>query len=63
MRRGYNPYLLPPWLRKTRFYCKGIIIPITVFQLIRLLIVPTTGDFLLLCVLVGLTFILYKDII
>ena len=47
MRKGYNPYLLPPWLRKTRFYCKGIIIPIAIFQLIRLLIVPTTGDFLL----------------
>lgn len=63
MRKGYNPYLLPPWLRKTRFYCKGIIIPIAVFQLIRVLIVPTTGDFLLLCTLIGLTFLLYKDII
>ena len=63
MRKGYNPYLLPPWIRKTRFYCKGIIIPIVVFQLIRLLIVPTTGDFLLLCVLAGLAFVLYKDII
>ena len=63
MRKGYNPYLLPPWLRKTRFYCKAIIIPITVFQLIRLLIVPTTGDFLLLCVLGGLTFLFYKNII
>ncbi|MDW0112400.1 hypothetical protein QT711_04330 [Sporosarcina saromensis] len=63
MRRGYNPYLLPPWLRKTRFYCKGIIIPIAIFQLIRLLIVPTTGDFLLLCILAGLAFLLYKDII
>lgn len=63
MRRGYNPYLLPPWLRKCRFYCKGIIIPIAVFQLIRLLIVPTTGDFLLLCALVGLAFLLYKNII
>ncbi|MEK3934039.1 hypothetical protein MKY41_01860 [Sporosarcina sp. FSL W7-1349] len=63
MRKGYNPYLLPPWLRKTRFYCKGIIIPICVFQLIRLLIVPTTGDFLLLCGLAGLAFLFYKNII
>ncbi len=63
MRKGYNPFLLPPWLRKTRFYCKGIIIPIAVFQLIRLLIVPTTGDFLLLCLLGGLAFLLYKDIV
>lgn len=63
MRKGYNPYLLPPWLRKVRFYCKGIIIPIVVFQLIRLLIVPTTGDFLLFCLLGGLAFLLYKDIV
>ncbi|MDN4607151.1 hypothetical protein P5G49_06600 [Sporosarcina sp. F6_3S_P_2] len=63
MRKGYNPYLLPPWLRKTRFYCKHIIIPITVFQLIRLLIVPTTGDFLLFCLLCGIAFLLYKNII
>ncbi|MCG7344991.1 hypothetical protein MHZ92_12665 [Sporosarcina sp. ACRSL] len=63
MRKGYNPYLLPPWIRKTRFYCKGIIIPISVFQLIRLLLIPTAGDFILLCVLAGLAFCLYKDII
>ncbi len=63
MRKGYNPYLLPPWLRKTRCYCKCIIIPITVFQLIRLLIVPTTGDFLLFCLLAGLAFCLHRDII
>nr|WP_083031938.1 hypothetical protein [Sporosarcina ureae] len=63
MRKGYNPYLLPPWLRKTRFYCKGFIIPLTVFQLIRLLIVPTTGDILLFCLLAALSFCFYKNII
>lgn len=63
MRKGYNPYLLPPWLRKTRFYCRSIIIPITVFQLIRMLIVPTAGDFILLCLLAALSFALYKNII
>lgn len=63
MKRKYNPYLLPPWLRKTRFYCKTIIIPITVFQLLRMLIVPTTGDFILLCLLAGLAFALYQDMI
>ena len=35
MRKGYNPYLLPDWLRKTRFYCKHVSIPICCFQLIR----------------------------
>lgn len=63
MRRGYNPYLLPPWLRKTRFYCKDIIIPLTVFQLIRTIFIPTTFDFLLLCILVGILFLFQKDII
>ncbi|MDW0109659.1 hypothetical protein QT716_06270 [Sporosarcina aquimarina] len=63
MRRGYNPYLLPPWLRKCRFYGKMIIIPISCFQLIRLLIIPTTGDFLLFCVLCGCCFLFHKNII
>ncbi|QBQ05017.1 hypothetical protein E2C16_04730 [Sporosarcina pasteurii] len=63
MRKGYNPYLLPPWLRKTRCYCKSIIIPIAAFQLIRMIIVPTTGDFILLCILCALAFALHKDII
>ncbi|SIT83369.1 hypothetical protein [Edaphobacillus lindanitolerans] len=63
MRRNYNPYLLPTCLRKIRFYCKAIIIPICCFQLIRLLIVPTTGDFLLLVVLVGIAFAFHKDFI
>ena len=63
MRKSYNPYLLPPWLRKCRFYYKMISIPLAVFQLIRMLIVPTTGDFLLLVILCGLAFALHKDII
>ena len=63
MRKGYNPYLLPPWLRRTRFYCKTIMIPIAIFQLIRLLFFPTAGDFLLFCFLVGLAFALHRDII
>jgi hypothetical protein len=63
MRRGYNPYLLPPWLRKTRFYCKNIIIPITVFELIRTIFIPTTFDFLLLCLLIGILVLFQKDII
>ncbi|MCM3357805.1 MULTISPECIES: hypothetical protein [unclassified Psychrobacillus] len=63
MKRGYNPYLLPDWLRRTRFYVKGIIIPIGCFQLVRVLIVPTTWDFLLLVFLAFLGFLLFKDII
>ncbi|WP_082194284.1 hypothetical protein [Bhargavaea cecembensis] len=63
MRRKYNPYLLPTCLRKARFYCKAAIIPVCCFQLIRTLIVPTTGDFLLLAVLVGIAVAFYKDLI
>lgn len=47
MKRRYNPYYLPEWLRKPRFNCKAISIPITCFQLIRVVIVLMTGDFLL----------------
>ncbi|QFF99582.1 hypothetical protein PB01_12485 [Psychrobacillus glaciei] len=63
MRRGYNPLLLPVWLRITRFYCKGIIIPICGFQTIRVLIIPTSWDFLILAFLLLLCFLFYRDII
>lgn len=63
MRKGYNPHLLPDWLRKTRFYCKYISMPICGFQLIRVLIVPTTWDFLLLVLLLLISFLFYKNII
>ncbi|MFC4355996.1 hypothetical protein ACFO0S_13120 [Chryseomicrobium palamuruense] len=63
MKRRYNPHYLPEWIRKPRFYCKAICIPITCFQLVRVLIVPTTGDFLLLLFLVALSFMFYHDVI
>nr|WP_093266340.1 hypothetical protein [Psychrobacillus sp. OK032] len=62
-RRGYNPYMLPDWLRRTRFYCKGIIIPICGFQVIRVLIIPTTWDIILLAFLLCICFLFYRDII
>lgn len=63
MKRRYNPHFLPDWLRKPRFYCKHICIPVTCFQLLRTLFVPTTGDFLLLLVLVGICFMFHHDVI
>ena len=63
MRKHYNPYLLPPWLRKTRFYCRTIIIPITVFQGVRTLFLPTTLDFVILCLLGLLSYLLLTDFI
>lgn len=63
MRKGYNPYLLPPWLRKTRFFLKHCIIPLTIFQAIRTLILPTTGDLILLGFMMILAYLLTTDFI
>lgn len=63
MRKHYNPYLLPPWLRRTRFYCRTIIIPITVFQGVRTLFFPTTWDFIILCLLALIAYLLITDFI
>lgn len=62
-RKHYNPYLLPPWLRKTRFYCKTIIIPITVFQGVRTFLIPTTGDLIFLILLATIAYLLTTDFI
>lgn len=62
-RKNYNPYLLPPWLRRTRFYCRTIILPIVIFQCTRTIFVPTTGDLLLLAFLGVLAYLLLTDII
>jgi hypothetical protein len=62
-RKCYNPWLLPPWIRKVRFYAKHICIPITVFQAIHTLFVPTTGDVLLLFILALISWLLWTDII
>ncbi|MGM9945711.1 MAG: hypothetical protein ACI33M_12240 [Lysinibacillus sp.] len=63
MKRPYNPYLLPPWLRKTRFYCRQFILPIVIFQAIRTLFIPTTFDIILLVILSVLAYLLLTDFI
>ncbi|MCZ0754774.1 hypothetical protein [Anoxybacillus sp. J5B_2022] len=52
--KRFNPYSWPPWLRQLRAICAQVIIPITVFQAIRTILLPTTFDVLLLAILVGL---------
>ncbi|MFE8696901.1 hypothetical protein ACFYKT_11205 [Cytobacillus sp. FJAT-53684] len=63
MKRRYNPYILPPWLRKIRGVCAQFIIPICVFQGIRTILFPFTLDVLLLTVLILLALAFHLDLI
>ncbi|MEK4627849.1 MAG: hypothetical protein ABS944_04935 [Solibacillus sp.] len=63
MRKNYNPYLLPPWLRKFRFLMKGCIIPLAIFQGIRTIFFPTSGDIILFILLIILCYLLSIDFI
>lgn len=62
MRKGYNPYLLPKWLRKIRMYLKSCIIPIIVYQGVRTILVPTTGDLIVLIVLCFIAYLLFQEL-
>ncbi|MGD6967668.1 hypothetical protein FZC84_05435 [Rossellomorea vietnamensis] len=61
MRKKYNPYVLPPWLRTCRNVCKQFSIPFCVFQGIRTILIPTTFDVLLLAVFIGLALAFYFE--
>jgi hypothetical protein len=61
MRRRYNPFLLPPWLRTVRAVTKQLIIPFTIFQAIRTLIIPTTLDVVLLFIFIFIAVALYFE--
>ncbi|APH04209.1 hypothetical protein [Bacillus weihaiensis] len=54
MKRRFNPYTLPPWLRQIREIGIQIIIPLTIFQGIRTVFFPTSFDVLLLGLLIVL---------
>ncbi|MFD1445417.1 hypothetical protein [Oceanobacillus profundus] len=54
-------YKLPPWARQCLFVFERILLPITIFQLIRTLLIPTTFDVLLLGVLIGLLIAFYLE--
>lgn len=59
--KRFNPYSWPPWLRQLRAICAQVIIPITVFQAIRTILLPTTFDVLLLAILVLLAVAFHLD--
>ncbi|WP_071395936.1 hypothetical protein [Bacillus tuaregi] len=63
MKRRYNPYSLPPWLRTLRGACQQFAIPFSVFQAIRTLLLPTAFDVLLLAFLILLACAFHLDLI
>lgn len=50
--KRFNYYSWPPWLRHIRAVCAQVIIPITIFQAIRTIFLPTTFDVILLAIFV-----------
>lgn len=63
MRRKYNPYTLPPWLRKTRSVCQQFAIPFCIFQAVRTIFFPTAFDVIFLIALVLLACAFYMELI
>lgn len=55
MRKRFNPYSLPPWLRNLKAILEQFALPLTIFQGIRTLFFPTTFDVFLLAILVVMT--------
>lgn len=56
-------YSYTPWYRTTRRVCEQLIIPFTIFQLIRTLIIPTVFDVLLLTVFIAIAVSIYFEIL
>ncbi|MFT8320547.1 MAG: hypothetical protein ABF649_06540 [Bacillus sp. (in: firmicutes)] len=63
MKKRFNPYSLPPWLRTVRNASAKFIIPFCIFQGIRTMLLPTTFDVLFLSLLIVLALSIYLDII
>ena len=63
MKKRFNPYTLPPWVRQIREIGIQIIVPLTIFQGIRTIFFPTSFDVLLLALLILLAIAFRYDMI
>lgn len=63
MKKRFNPYTLPPWVRQIREVGIQIIVPLTIFQGIRTVFFPTSFDVLLLALLILLAIAFRYDMI
>jgi O-antigen/teichoic acid export membrane protein len=61
MRRRYNPYNYPPWLKQIRGIFAQVIIPICIFQGFRTIFLPTTFDVFLLGIFIFLAVCFHLD--
>lgn len=57
----YRRLKYPPWLLTVRDTCAAFILPLTIFQLIRTLLLPTPFDVILLLIFLGLTLALILE--
>ena len=62
-RKFITKYSYTPWYRTTRRVCEQLILPFTVFQLIRTLFIPTVFDVLLLSIFIAIAVSIYFEIV
>ncbi|MFA8439447.1 hypothetical protein [Pueribacillus sp. YX66] len=57
----YRRLKYPPWLLTVRDTCAAFVLPLTIFQFIRTLLLPTPFDVILLLILIGLSLSLFLE--
>ncbi|WP_170007832.1 hypothetical protein [Bacillus fonticola] len=61
MRKKYNSYTFQNWMKNARAIAQQLVIPFTVFQVIRTVIFPTTFDVLLLALFIFIALAFYYE--
>ncbi|MEH7176397.1 hypothetical protein [Neobacillus vireti] len=62
-RKFITKYAYTPWYRTIRGVFAQLVLPFTIFQLIRTLFIPTVFDVLLLCVFIAIAVSIYFEIV